>query len=71
MQFGTIPNLTDEQKETIKRHNEMAERMIAERKANPPTEYFKGERFMGGEFFPPGVKPPLTLWQQMKDAGEV
>ncbi|MBF0425284.1 MAG: hypothetical protein HQL66_05655 [Magnetococcales bacterium] len=71
MQFGTIPNLTDEQKETLKRHNEMADRMIAAQKINPPTEYFKGERFMGGNFYPPGATPPESFYDRMVREGKI
>ncbi|MBF0178097.1 MAG: hypothetical protein HQL63_14815 [Magnetococcales bacterium] len=71
MEFGYAPGLTEEDMADIKRHHEMADRMVAEQKINPPTEYFKGERFMGGKFYPPGVTPPESFYDRMVREGKI
>ncbi|MBF0136078.1 MAG: hypothetical protein H7833_14045 [Magnetococcus sp. DMHC-1] len=71
MKFGTAPDLTDEEKQFIARTEKLADRIVANRKINPPTEYFKGEEMLGGKFYPPGVKVPPSVWEQMKASGEI
>ncbi|MBF0135502.1 MAG: hypothetical protein H7833_05595 [Magnetococcus sp. DMHC-1] len=70
MQFGTIPNLTEEQKENIERHRQMAERIRHNQETNP-AGYFKGEKVMGGTFYPPGVTPPETVYDRMLREGKI
>ncbi|MBF0136753.1 MAG: hypothetical protein H7833_02185 [Magnetococcus sp. DMHC-1] len=71
MKFGLAPGLTEEDMIDIERHHQMADRIVANRKINPPTEYFKGEEMLGGKFYPPGEKVPPSVWEQMKASGEI
>ncbi|MBF0135504.1 MAG: hypothetical protein H7833_05585 [Magnetococcus sp. DMHC-1] len=71
MEFGYASGLTEEDMIDIKRHHQMADRIVANRKINPPTEYFKGEEMLGGKFYPPGVTPPETVYDRMLREGKI
>ncbi|MEO5369479.1 MAG: hypothetical protein H7833_05325 [Magnetococcus sp. DMHC-1] len=71
MEFGYAPGLTEEDMADIKRRHKIVDEIIANRKVNPPTEYFKGERMVGGKFYPPGVSPPESVYDRMLREGKI
>ncbi|MBF0425280.1 MAG: hypothetical protein HQL66_05635 [Magnetococcales bacterium] len=71
MKFGYAPDLTEEEIADLERRHRLVDEMIVRQEDDLLPEFFKKENMDGVRIYPPGVKPPLTLWQQMKDAGEV
>ncbi|MBF0136524.1 MAG: hypothetical protein H7833_02005 [Magnetococcus sp. DMHC-1] len=70
MKFGPDPNMTEETRQWIESTRPIIDRILQNQETNP-AGYFKGEKTLGGKFYPPGVKPPPTLWEQMKASGEI
>ncbi|MEO5371216.1 MAG: DUF3068 domain-containing protein [Magnetococcus sp. DMHC-1] len=70
MKFGVLPGLTEEEKVAIERHHQLADRIAADRKANP-ANYFREEDMTGVKIYHPNEKIPPSAWDQMKASGEV
>ncbi|MBF0135506.1 MAG: hypothetical protein H7833_05575 [Magnetococcus sp. DMHC-1] len=70
MKFGDSPNMTEETRQWIESTKPMVERMRKNQETNP-AGYFKGEKVMGGTFYPPGATPPETVYDRMLREGKI
>ncbi|MBF0176063.1 MAG: hypothetical protein HQL63_04345 [Magnetococcales bacterium] len=71
MKFGSDPNMNEETRHWIESTKPLVEASRRAQEANPNAGHFKGEKNLGGKFYPPGVTPPETVYDRMLREGKI